>query len=118
MLVEKANFLAEYLNSNLAESYMSILNMMLNGRRVNNQDRGMFHRQTAKMAALVMSECYDRHNELLRKMGVKPTKALQELAQHIENRRDRDRKKASKRRRNGKKKLRLSKTGVPGDRGV
>jgi hypothetical protein len=61
ILVGKANFLAGYLNSNLVESYMSILNMMLNGRRVNNQERGMFHRQ-AEMATLVMSEGYDRHN--------------------------------------------------------
>jgi hypothetical protein len=59
-LANKAERVAEYLNSNLAESYMAIMNMLLGGRRINNQLRGAFFRQT-RLAALIMSDGYFRY---------------------------------------------------------
>jgi hypothetical protein len=85
ILSERAEYVCYYLSSNIAESFMSILNMMLGGRRVNNQQRGMFTRQ-ARMAALIMSEGYSRHGILLLKMGIEPTDVLEDLAKNIRNR--------------------------------
>jgi hypothetical protein len=49
---------------------MAMLNMLLSGRRINTQKRGVFEHQ-AKLAALTMSEGYKRHPILVNKMGLK-----------------------------------------------
>jgi hypothetical protein len=102
IIAGNAEKLIYYLNSNLAESFMAIQNMMLGGRRTNNQLRGTYKRQV-RMAALVMSEGYSRHAILYERMGVRPTKSMEKLSKQVQLRREKDAKRANKRHRPIKK---------------
>jgi hypothetical protein len=87
-LVEKAERLVENLDSNIAESFVSILNMTCNGRRTNLQLRSAFQRQ-ATLTGLTMARGYSWHSTAQRKAGLRPTNVLQKNAEYVNRRQKR-----------------------------
>jgi hypothetical protein len=70
--------------------------MLLGGRRINTQKRGVFERQ-AKLAALTMSESYKRHPIFINKMGLKAPVTIKDLTARIDARRENDKTKKRQR---------------------
>jgi hypothetical protein len=66
-----------------------MLNMLLDGRHINTQKRGVFERQT-KLTALTMSESYNRHPILINNMGLKAPPTIKDLAERIDTRCEKD----------------------------
>jgi hypothetical protein len=88
-LVDKTPRLVEGEHTNTAESFVAVKHMMLGGRRVNTQGRGVYDRQ-AKLAGLVKDRGYSCHPQLLAKMGFQPSEPLLKLAETVAARRIHD----------------------------
>jgi hypothetical protein len=91
-MVAKAEKLVENLNSNLAESFVAMMHMMLNGRRTNSQDGGVFTGQTL-LAGLTMARDYSWHAAAQKAMGIEPKKVIETFAERINQRRKADKQK-------------------------
>jgi hypothetical protein len=85
-LVGKTPELVDNMDTNVAESFGNVSNMLHGGRRTNIQGRGGGLRKTT-LAGLTMARGYLWHEAALRKMGLRSSPRLNNYAEYVNQRR-------------------------------